>query len=185
MEVKKQVLFIHSAGPQGFNQGSSGLIRFLEKELDGDFELIHPEMPDPENPVYTEWKDQLAFEFTKLREGAILAGHSLGGSALLKFLSEEPVKGPFPALFLVASPVWGLEKYWEKEDFTLTDDFATKLPEISRIILFHSTGDSIVPYTHLEKYTELLPSAAVKSLPGDSHLFEKGLKELSEEMKSL
>jgi predicted alpha/beta hydrolase family esterase len=103
--MKKQILFIHSAGPQGRGQGSSGLIQFLEKELGDVFDFIHPDMPDPENPTYKEWRSRLRLEFSGLRKDAILVGHSIGGSALLKFLSEEFVDGPFSGLFLVAAPV--------------------------------------------------------------------------------
>nr|WP_235788441.1 alpha/beta hydrolase [Salipaludibacillus sp. CUR1] len=45
-------------------------------------------MPNPENPEYILWKKQLEKELDKLNGDVILVGHSLGGSVLLKYLSE-------------------------------------------------------------------------------------------------
>jgi len=183
--VKKQILFVHSAGPQGERQGSSGLIRYLEKELGEEFELCHPAMPAPENPVYEDWKRQIKEGFKDFREGSILVGHSLGGSALLKFLSEEKMAQRFSALLLIASPVWGMNTDWGKEDFLLVPGFSSKLPESLDISLFYSAHDDVVPFEHGAKYAELLPSASLRQIPGNSHLFENGLPELIQEIKRL
>ncbi|MDN7228126.1 alpha/beta hydrolase [Planococcus liqunii] len=183
--MKKQILFVHSAGPQNETQGSSGLIRYLEKELGGEVELRHPAMPDPENPVYADWERQIIEGFTDLREDAILIGHSLGGSALLKLLSEEKMEPRISALLLIASPVWGMNTDWDKEDFLLAPGFSSKLPENLDIFLFYSAHDNVVAFKHGAKYAELLPSARLKQIPGNSHLFENGLPELVEEIKRI
>lgn len=183
--MKKQILFIHSAGPQGETQGSGRLIRYLEKELDGDFELRHPAMPAPEHPVYENWKRQIKEGFTDFREDSILIGHSLGGSALLKLLSEEKMEPRISALLLIASPVWGMNTDWGKEDFLLASGFSSKLPKSLDISLFYSAHDDVVPFEHGAKYAELLPSARLRQIPGNSHLFENGLPELVEEIKRI
>lgn len=183
--MKKQMLFVHSAGPQGETQGSSGLIHHLEKELGEEFELRHPAMPDPRNPVYEDWKQQIKEGFTDFKKGAILIGHSLGGSALLKLLSEEKMEPRISALILIASPVWGMNTDWDKEDFLLAPGFSSKLPEDLDIFLFYSVDEEVVPFEHAEKYAELLPSARLRQIPGTSHLFENGLPELVEEIKRI
>lgn len=183
--MKKQILFVHSAGPQGERQGSGGLVRYMEKELGEEFELRHPAMPAPESPVYEDWKREIKEGFTNLSKGSILIGHSLGGSALLKFLSEEKLELSFSALILIASPVWGMNADWDKEDFLLASGFPSKLPEGLAIFLFYSVHEEVVPFEHAEKYAELLPSARLRQIPGSSHLFENGLPELVEEIKCL
>jgi predicted alpha/beta hydrolase family esterase len=65
-------------------------------------------MPDPQNPRYAGWKVALGQELSAL-EGrpSILVGHSLGGSVLLKYLSEEGCPQGTTGLFVAAAPFWG------------------------------------------------------------------------------
>lgn len=83
--MKKQVLFIHSAGAQGPHQGSSDLAEYLQKGLGAEYNLLYLKIANPENPEYSLWKAQLEKEFTKLNSEVVLVGHSLGGSVLLKY----------------------------------------------------------------------------------------------------
>ncbi|MBT2569650.1 alpha/beta hydrolase [Planococcus sp. ISL-110] len=179
----KQVLFIHSAGPQEEGQGSAGLLQYLEEELGSAFQVIAPKMPDPEDPQYVEWKNKLKEEIASLDDGAVLVGHSIGGSALLKFLSEEELGKSFAKLITIAAPFWGIDKDWELEDFTLAEDFVSRNSLLPDVVLFHSIGDDIVPYKHLEKYMENLPSAKVRQLSGSDHIFQEGLAEAAEEIR--
>ncbi|SET98989.1 hypothetical protein SAMN05421676_11358 [Salinibacillus kushneri] len=117
--MKKTVLFIHSAGPQERNQGSSNLSAYLEKELRDKFQFVMPKMPNPENPEYVLWKNQLEKELNMLNGEVILVGHSLGGSVLLKYLSEESCNLTFRGLFIIAAPYWCLDEDWQSKDFTL------------------------------------------------------------------
>lgn len=99
--MKKQVLFIHSAGPQGIDQGSCDLIADLKEQLGEVYHVSSPAMPDPD---YALWKAQIANEIEALDEEVLLIGHSLGGSVLLKFLSEEGCRRTVSGLFLIAAP---------------------------------------------------------------------------------
>ena len=179
----KQVIFIHSAGPQGKNQGSTGLLQSLEGELGSAFQVIAPNMPDPEDPQYTKWKKKLKEEIEVLEDGAVLVGHSIGGSALLKFLAEEEHGKTFAKLITIAAPFWGIDEDWDLEDFKLADDFASRYSRFPDVVLVHSIGDEIVPFKHLEKYMESLPGAIVRQLPGSDHGFQDGLPEAAEEIR--
>jgi uncharacterized protein len=182
---KKQVLFIHSAGPQGPHEGSSDFIVHLKKGLGAGFAVRCPKMPHPENPDYLPWKNRLAKEIDRLDDGAILIGHSLGGSVLAKFLSEERVQKRFAALCLAATPFWG-EKGWEYEAFYLNEGFGAKLSRIPRIFLYHSRDDGMVAVAHVKRYAAALPKAAVRVVKGRGHAFEKdGLPELVEDLQGL
>jgi uncharacterized protein len=91
IEMKEEILFIHSAGPQGYHEGSNYLVSYLQNHLEPSYEIVLPEMPDPENPHYKEWKRTLNGVFDSVNDDLILIGHSLGASVLLKYLSEEKV----------------------------------------------------------------------------------------------
>ncbi|RNF39009.1 alpha/beta hydrolase [Planococcus salinus] len=182
--MKKQALFIHSAGPQGKGEGSTGLLEYLQKELGDDLEWIAPQMPNPENPAYAEWQEQLRKEIGLLDDGAILVGHSIGGSALLKFLSEEELGKKFTALFTVAAPYWGINDDWKKEDFTLAENFTSRNSLLPKLVMYHSAGDPVVPFSHVERYAKELPSADIRKLEGGDHLFLDGLPELVEEIRN-
>ncbi|PYZ94953.1 hypothetical protein CR194_05400 [Salipaludibacillus keqinensis] len=183
--MRKRILFIHSAGPQDLNQGSSGLKVCLQKNLGEEYALLAPKMPDPENPTYALWKAQLEKELASFEDEIILIGHSLGGSVLLKYLSEGPCEQPISALFMIASPYWGVDDDWRKEDFRLQDDFAAKLPHIPQIFLYHSQNEDIVPFAHVEHYKEKLPLAKIRIIDGAEHLFDDGLPELLTDLKEL
>lgn len=181
--MKKQVLFIHSAGPQGEGQGSAGLLQYLKDELGSAFQVHAPEMPDPEDPQYEKWEIRLKEEIAALDDGSVLVGHSIGGSALLKFLSEEELGKSFAKVITVAAPFWGIDEDWQLESFTLAEDFVSRNSLLPDVVLFHSIGDEIVPFKHLEKYMENLPSATVRQLSGKDHIFQEGLEELIVEIR--
>ncbi|WP_019120043.1 alpha/beta fold hydrolase [Brevibacillus massiliensis] len=176
--MKKRVVFIHSAGPQGHRQGSSALIAYLQTSLGPDYEVSHPQMPNPENPEYVLWRKQLEREFAALDREVILVGHSLGGSVLLKYLSENSFHQPIAGFFGIAAPFWGKDEEWQSGDFVMEENFHIKLPAVSRMFFYHSRNDQIVPYTHLGQYAAKLPQATVRTLDGIEHFFHEGLPQL-------
>lgn len=183
--MKKQILFVHSAGAQGPHDGSGDLVAYLRNTLGADYNVLYPKMPAPENPEYETWKAELTREFSQLESEVILVGHSLGSSVLLKYLSEETVDQPIAGLLLVATPFWGSDKNSHVDEFALRKDFASKLPRIPQISLYHSRDDEIVPFEHLVLYREALPQATIRELDGYGHVFQDGLPELTEDIANL
>jgi len=57
--------------------------------------MVHNHPPGAETPRYAAWKSQLEESLALLNDKSILVGHSLGGSVLLKYLSEETRKNQF------------------------------------------------------------------------------------------
>lgn len=179
--MNKQVLFIHSAGPQGIHQGSSGLIAHLQEQLGEGYHVISPGMP--ENLDCALWKAQIVSEIEALDEELLLIGHSLGGSVLLKYLSEEGSKRTVSGVFLVAAPYWGKDDDWQNEEYTLSNSFAAKLSHISKLFLYHSRHDPVVPFAHTQHYAKQLPQAVTRAYEGDDHYFREGLPELADDIK--
>lgn len=183
--MKKQVLFIHSAGEQDLHQGSSGLTAYLQERLGDEYNLLSPKMPNLGNPKYKPWKVQLGKEFAEIEGEVILIGHSLGGSVLLKYLSEEAYNQSISGLFLIAAPYWGKQDDWQVVEYTLRENFASKLTHILQIYFYHSRNDEIVPFAHLGQNKEKLPQAITRTLDGDEHYFSNGLPDLVDDIKSL
>lgn len=182
--MKKQVLFIHSAGPQGGKQGSSPLIAYLQKSLSEDYHLSCPAMPNPENPSYASWKAILKEKLSELNGNVVLIGHSLGGSVLLKFLSEEACDLSISGLFVMGSPYWGLDKKWFYREFELSNDFSSRVSQIKQIYLYQSRNDDVVPFSHFEHYEYKLPHAKTRVFENYGHLFQNDLPELVLDIES-
>jgi predicted alpha/beta hydrolase family esterase len=183
-KMKQKVLFVHSGGTQGPHEGSSDLVTYLRQMLGGGYEVLYPKMPDPDHPEYVLWKEHLEKRIAWLDDEVILVGHSLGGSVLLKYLSEENFHKSIAGLFLVAAPYWG-KRDWEVDEYVLQKDFYAKLPHIRRIFLYHSRNDEVVPFNHLASYADKLPNAVVREFDSRRHLFSTGLPELVDDIKDL
>lgn len=181
--MRKHILFIHGAGNQHSPSGSGKLVTSLRQQLGSDYLVQAPDMPDPDQPRYLAWRNQIEQELGKLDADALLIGHSLGGSMLLKYLAEGTYQKPIAGLFLVAVPCWGKED-WARE-YAVPDDFASRLPLIRHLFLYHSRSDEVVPFSSLKRYQEQLPRATVRVLDGKEHSFTEGLPLLAQDIKQL
>jgi serine hydrolase len=178
------VLVMHSAGPQGPGEGSEPFTSRLREELGPGFEVLFPVMPDPESPHYGPWSERLGEILAEIDEPIVVVGHSLGGSVMLKHLSESDGPEPIAGLVLVAAPFWG-EEEWEAE-WVLPEGWPGPATELPRTFLFHSRDDEEIPFAHLELYSRRLPDATVRPLDGNGHLFDRGdLSEILEAIRRL
>jgi hypothetical protein len=75
--MRKPILFIQGAGNKHKPLGSGKLIAYLQKQLGGDYEVLAPDMPDPDHPRYLPWRDQIEQELGKLDADVLIIGHSL------------------------------------------------------------------------------------------------------------
>jgi predicted alpha/beta hydrolase family esterase len=182
--MKKEILFVHSAGPQGHHEGSDYLVRYLVDALGTGYRIWLPDMPDPENPHYVDWRGRLKKELASIEDELILVGHSLGASVLLKYLSEEKLPQRIAGLFLIGAVYWG-KKNWEVKEYVLKRNFYSKLPPIGGIFLYHSSDDEVVPISHVRYFANELPNATVREFEHRGHLFGRGLPELVEDIKRL
>jgi predicted alpha/beta hydrolase family esterase len=144
-------------------------------------------MPKENDPDYQRWRAQIRKELASMRGNVILAGHSLGGSFLLKYLSEEKIETRVAGLFLIATPYWGGDgwRYDGYEAVALPEDFPSRLPKATPIFFYHSRDDETVAFAHLALYEEKLPEAAVRILDGRGHQLSNELSEVAADIKSL
>lgn len=165
---------MHSAGPQNDGHGSNNFVAHLSGSLGNDYRLTHPIMPAPENPRYVTWKMALRSVLPISGNKVVLIGHSLGGSVIVKYLSEGLCQVPIAGLFLVGAPYWGL-RGWAMDEFKLQHDFQSKLPPIDNVFIYHSKYDKWVPYSHARSYAKALRGSVLRTMDGNQHEFSHGL----------
>jgi predicted alpha/beta hydrolase family esterase len=181
--MTKDVLFIHGAG-QGTYDEDGLLVASLEKALGSAYEVRYPKMVNEESPEYVDWKAQIASELVGLDDEVIRVGHSVGGSVLLKYLSEEQVEKPIAGLFVVAAPYWGADDFWKWDEVQLPEYASTRLANTPRIFFYHSRDDEIVPSVHLALYAAKLPQATIREVAGRGHQFGNDLADVAEDIRS-
>lgn len=181
--MKTQVLFVHGGG-RGAYEEDKKLAANLRDVLGAAYDVRCPKMPDEDSPEYGAWKDRIAEELVALDGEAILVGHSLGASILLKYLSEEKMEKTVAGVFLVAPPYWGCED-WEVSQYALHENFASKLPEDLPVFFYHSRDDEWAPFAHLARYTEKLPRATIREFDGRGHQFNDDLSEVARDIERL
>ena len=181
--MRRPIHFIQGAGNKHEPLGSGKLIAYLQEQLGSDYRVLAPDMPDPDHPRYLARRDQIEQDLGKLDAAVLLIGHSLGGSMLLKYLAEGTYQKPIAGMFLVAVPYWGKQD-WELE-YAVPEDFASHLPPIRHLVLYHSRSDEEVPFASLLRYQEHLPQATVRVLDGKHHSFTEGLPLLPQDIKRL
>lgn len=110
-----------------------------------------PEMPEPYNPKYEEWKK--VFEQFEINEETTLVGHSCGGGFLVRFLSENNIR--VGKVFLVA-PWLDTEKYLKTGmfDFNLDKNLADKTNGVTVIYSLDDEDYILETIEKIKKETE-------------------------------
>lgn len=178
-----RVLFVHGGGGEAFEEDAA-LVRSLREALGSDFVVEYPEMPDADAPEFGAWRARISHELSTLDGRVILVGHSLGGSILLKHLSEQRVEKPIAGVFLLAAPYWGAVD-WKVAEYELREDFPETLPKDVPIFLYHGRNDEVVPFAHLGLYAGRLPHATVRVVEDRGHQFGGDLSEVAEDVARL
>jgi predicted alpha/beta hydrolase family esterase len=181
----REILFLQGGG-EGAHEVDAELAAALRRALGRSYRVRFPAMPDEGDPDYARWKPRIADELAALPEGAFLAGHSVGASFLLKFLSEEHVESRRGAVFLLATPYWGGDgwRYEGYERVALGEAAAATLARWP-VFLYHGRDDETVPFSHLALYAKALPHAIRRPLDGRGHQFDNDLSEVAADMKRL
>ena len=184
MHMKRQVLFVQGGGEGTHDDWDDKLVESLRSGLGPNYEIRYPRMPNEDDPSYATWKATLEKEFAALNDGAILVGHSLGGTILINALAEHPPERKFGAIFLVAAPFVG-EGGWQSDDWKPQHELGGKLPRGVPIYLYHGLADDTAPPSHAELFVHAIPQAHLCHLPGRDHQLNSDLGEIATVIKSL
>ena len=136
------VLFIQGGG-KGAHAEDGPLADSLKRALGPKYDVRFPQMPDESDPNVASWKEKLATESSRIPGKAILVGHSIGGSILLRYLSWD-------------------EDRWNLDDLKLPRDIAERLALVPRIFFYHCRDDDFVPFTHLALHAARIPRAVAR-----------------------
>ena len=89
--MKNNILYIQGGG-EGAYAADKKLAVSLQELLGTAYQVHYPMMPNEADPAYETYKTQIAKEFASLDGPITLVRHSIGGTVLLRFLTEEKVE---------------------------------------------------------------------------------------------
>jgi predicted alpha/beta hydrolase family esterase len=177
--VAIQILFVQGGGEVGtHDEWDNKLVDSLTEDLGLDYEVRYPLMPNEADPSYPAWKTALEKELASLDDGAILIGHSIGGTILINALAERAPKCALGAIILIAAPFVG-HGGWTSEDIASRPDLAARLPIGVPVFLYHGTKDETVAVEHIDLYAKAIPGAHVRRLNGRDHQLNNSLSEVA------
>lgn len=182
--MAKRVLFLQGAG-DGAHEADARLADSLRSKLGRGYEVRFPAIPNDGDTKYETWKDLILGEIAGLGKGAILVGHSIGGSALIKVLTDHSPDVSTTGVFLIAAPFWHQHDVWQWDEVTLPDDASSRLSPHLPLFLYQGDADEIVRASHIDKYARLFPEAVVRRLAGRDHQLNDDLTEVAQDIQGL
>ena len=174
----RQVLFIQGGGAGAYDDWDDKLFDSLRRELGEGYEVRYPRMPEEDDPSYATWSAAIRREMTTLDDGAVVAGHSVGGTILINTLAERPPEPELRAIVLVAAPFVGAGG-WPGDEFELPLDLGARLPQGVPVHVFHGLQDETAPPSHADLYARAIPQAQLHRLPGRDHQLDNDLSEVA------
>lgn len=178
MSTTRQVLFVQGGGAGTHDEWDHRLVDSLTRALGDGYEVRYPRMPDEDDPGYVPWSAALRQELAVLDDGAVVVGHSVGGTVLVHTLASGPPPAALSAVVLVAAPFVG-EGGWPAEGFEPPSDLGAALPPGVPVHVFHGLADDTVPASHAGLYARAVPRAQVHGLPGRDHQLDDDLTEVA------
>ena len=181
--MNKSLLFFQGAGTEGY-EADKKMVASLQTALGKSCDILYPEIHSDEAAADFGWTHQIARKIAEAPNGVVLAGHSLGASLLLKYLSENTVNTKIEGVFLMATPFWEGNEDW-KAGLKLKENFADTLPHRVPIFFYHCQDDKEVPFSHLNRYRQKLPQATFREIKSGGHQFNNDLTLVADDIQSL
>lgn len=180
--MTRQVLFIQGGGAGVHDEWDDKLVASLERALGAAYEIRYPRMPREHAPRFKAWSAAIRREIARLDDGAILVGHSIGGTILIHALADRPkLLRTIAAIHLIAPPFVG-DGGWPSEDIELSRDWAASLADAT-VTLYRGGADKTTPKTHLDLYAKAMPHAHVRRLKGRDHQLDNDLSEVAADIR--
>ncbi|MFF9819372.1 alpha/beta fold hydrolase [Streptomyces sp. NPDC014006] len=178
MAGTQQILFIQGGGAGAHDAWDDKLVDSLRRELGDAYEVRYPRMPDEDDPSYARWGPAIRRDLANLGDGAVVTGHSVGGTILVHALAEQPPTCRLAAIVLIAAPFVG-NGGWPGTEFELPGDLGARLPRGAPVHVFHGLEDDIAPPLHADLYARAIPQAQVYRLPGRDHQLDNDMSEVA------
>jgi predicted alpha/beta hydrolase family esterase len=181
--MRKNIIFFQGGGGEEDYAADGKLVDSLQSTIGDDYTIHYPRLPDEPVPDFGRI-DQIDKAISNSAGDTILAGHSLGASMLLKYLSENELKKKISGVFLLSTPFWSGDEDW-KEPLKLKKNFANTVSKDIPIFMYHCTDDEVVPFAHLALYKQHLPWATFREIHSGGHQVNNDLAIVAQDIKSL
>lgn len=127
-------------------------------------------MPTPKRPLLSEW----VAEISRHVEGShgdevYLVGHSLGVSAILRYLETLPAAHAIAGAVLVSGRNGTIDNPAMADFYAVPFDFASILAKTSKFAVVHGDDDKVVPVESAYSFSEALHSPLIL-IPNGGHL---------------
>jgi predicted alpha/beta hydrolase family esterase len=179
-----QVLFVQGGGRDTHDAWDNKLVASLAEALGAGYTIRYPRMPDEADPDPTAWRNAIHRELTRMSNGAILVGHSIGAAILLDSLADGDVDRRLAGVFLVATPFIG-DGGWPSDDLRPTRKVPAALSHDVPLYLYQGREDETVPFSHIDMFASALPHATIRRLEGRNHQLNDDLSELARDIRLL
>jgi predicted alpha/beta hydrolase family esterase len=90
---RRQVLFIQGGGAGTHDEWDDKLADSLRRELRDANEIRYPRTPVEDDPSYAAWGPAISEAIATLEDGAVVVGHSVGGTLLIATGRLHGVRG--------------------------------------------------------------------------------------------
>jgi predicted alpha/beta hydrolase family esterase len=183
--MTEHVLFLQGAGTGAYDEDKA-LADSLQTCLGQHYEVHYPRMPNEEDAPYEQWRQFVEDQITRLPGRLVVAGHSVGASVLIKWLTERQDERAIAGAFLAACAYWGGDgwRYEGYEELELKPEAAANLQPDIPIYLYHCRDDEVVPFAHLALWARDLPQATVRVLETGGHQFNNDLSTMARDIAS-
>lgn len=180
----RQILFVQGGGKDVHDQWDNKLVDSLRRELGRGYDVRYPLMPNEDDPQAAAWGAAIEHEITALQSGAIVVGHSIGGTILINVLADRAPAVALGAIVLLAAPFIGLGG-WESDDIKPRSYFGARMPAGVPVFLYHGDKDTIAPFAHMALYAAAIPQARVRRLSNRDHQLNNDLSEVASDIQEL
>lgn len=180
----RDVLFVQGVGKGVHASWDTHLVASLRAELGPQYDVRYPRMPNEAEPALATWGPVLERQIAALRSGAVVVGHSVGGTILLQVLARAPRARDLGAVALIAAPFIG-PGGWQSDEMETGADLAARLSVEVPVFVYHGENDAVVPVVHAECYGKALPRVQVCRLAGRDHQLSNELAEVAHDIRLL
>ena len=180
----RQILFVQGGGKDVHEKWDNKLVESLRRELGAAYEVRYPIMPNEADPQLSTWRVAIDNEIAALDSGAIIVGHSVGGTILINVLAEHSPNVALGAIVLIAAPFVG-DGGWESADIEPRPDLGDRLPPGVPVLLYHGDRDAVAPVSHVALYAQAIRHARVRQLANRDHQLNNDLSEVASDIRAL
>ena len=122
-------------------------------------------MPDEDDPSSRPWGAAIRAEMRALDDGAVVVGHSVGGTILIHALAEQVPEVRLGAIVLVAAPFVGAGG-WPGDEFELPERSRREAATRRAGRPVPRLDDDTAPPAHADLYARAIPQAQLHCCPG-------------------